>query len=69
MTYKVELAFDEDYYDEGQRVIAWTKKNCPGYITNNGISYPTGALITFYFVKESESMWFRLKWADKVYED
>lgn len=69
MSYEVEIAFDGDPEEEGKQILLWTKKNCPSYITNKGISYPGGALITFYFVKESEAAWFRLKWIEKVYEE
>ena len=69
MSYEVDLVFEGDHYEEGQRILEWTKKNCPTYITNQGVIYLSGALITFYFVKESEAMWFRLKYAERVYEE
>lgn len=69
MNYRVELAFEGNRYEEGQRILAWAKKNCPSYVTNKGISYMSGALISFYFVDERDAMWFKLKYADKVYED
>lgn len=69
MNYKVELVFGVNYYEEAQRIITWAQKNCPSYITNKGISYISGALVSFYFVNEQDAMWFKLKYADKVYED
>lgn len=68
MTYEVDLVFDSDYHKEAMLSLNWAQQNCPSYIKNNGVSYPTGALITFTFNEEKDAMWFRLKWSEKIYE-
>lgn len=68
MTYEVDLVFDGDSHEQGMSILLWAQQNCPSYINNAGVRYYSGALITFYFTDEKDSMWFRLKYSDKVYE-
>jgi hypothetical protein len=49
--------------------LAWAKKHCPSYITNQAHSTPRydtfdvkGLKIDYYFRNEKEALMFRLRW-------
>ncbi len=58
-------------YDENWEALAWAKKNCPSYITNDATRvvidvvsmYPYETVINYYFGNEKDAMIFQLRWS------
>jgi hypothetical protein len=53
-------------YDDNWEALAWAKKNCPSYITNDAtkitVHIPYVTVINYYFGNEKDAIMFHLRW-------
>lgn len=61
MSYVVTIEYDPTW-----KALAWAKKHCPSYITNDVHSYRKygGPVdVDYFFYNEADAIWFKLMWS------